>query len=66
LTLDILLQFIDILRDTTESVISTKKASLDIDALVAALRLVNNFNKHIKTTLITSRYVGKIANKEDI
>lgn len=137
--LDILLQFIDILRDTTESLISTKNAQLDIDerlevlrgqiftealnvlvvepsklyasmvqyslegmsinftftqdglqgldnllaqkydllitslestrlngdALVAALRLVNNFNKHIKIILITSRDADKIANKDD-
>lgn len=138
-TLDILLQFIDILRDTTESLISMENAPLDIDerlevlrgqvfteafnvlvvepsrlyasmiqyslegmsinftftqdglqglnnllaqkydllitslessrlngdALVAALRLVHNFNKHIKTILITSREVDKIANKDD-
>lgn len=138
-TLDILLKFIDVLRDTTESLIATKTIPLDInerleflrgqvfaeglnvlviepsklyasiveyslegmsinfaftqdglqglenllnhkydllitslestrlngDALVAALRLVHNFNKHIKTILITSYDVDKIANKDD-
>ncbi len=138
-TLDILLKFIDVLRDTTESLLVTKKIPLDIserlevlrgqvfteglnvlviepsklyasvveyslegmsinftftqdglqgldyllnhkydllitslestrlngDALVAALRLVHNFNKHIKTILITSRDIDKIANKDD-
>ena len=138
-TLEVLLKFIDILRDTVEELISTKSAPLDIDerldvlraqiftesfnilvvepsklyasmvqyslegisinftftqdglqaldnllaqkydllitslestrlngdALVAALRLVHNFNKKIKTVLITSRSVDKISNKDD-
>jgi len=138
-TLDILLKFIDILRDTVEALIETKTAPLDInerlevlrnqifteslnvlvvepsklyasmvqyslegisinftftqdglqglgnllsqkydllitslestrlngDALVAALRLMHNFNKNIKTILITSRTVDKIVNKDD-
>ena len=138
-TIEILLKFIDILRDTTESLVATKSAPLDVDerlnflrgqvytetlkvmvvepsnlyasmiehtlselpinftftrdglqaldsllinkydllitslessrlngdALVAALRLVHNFNKNIKTILITSRDISEISNKSD-
>ncbi len=138
-TIDILLKFIDVLRDTTDSLHETKNAPLDIDerlndlrsqvfnenlkvlvvepsklyaslieyslqglsinftfvdnglqaldhlllnkydllisslesprlngdALVAALRLVHNFNKKIKTVLITSQTRDKIANQAD-
>ena len=44
---------------------SLESSRLNGDALVAALRLVNNFNKHIKVILITSRSMDKIANKDD-
>lgn len=44
---------------------SLESSRLNGDALVAALRLVNNFNKHIKTILITSSAADKIANKDD-
>ncbi len=138
-TIDILLKFIDILRDTTDSLRETKSAPMDIDdrlmglraivfseslkvlvvepsklyaslieyslqglsinftfvdnglqaldylllnkydllisslesprlngdALVAALRLVHNFNKKIKTVLITSQSRDKIVNQND-
>ena len=138
-TVDILLKFIDILRDTIASLVATKEAPLDVDerleflrgevftesikvlivepsklyasmieyslqgmpidftvvtdglqaldnlllnkydllitslessrlngdALVAALRLVHNFNRKIKVILITSRDIAKIANKYD-
>lgn len=138
-TVDILLKFIDILRDTTASLIETKSAPLDVDerlgvlrelvfkesvnilvvetsklyaslveyslqklsvnftfnddglaaldnllfnkydvlitslecprlngdALVAALRLVHNFNKNIKVILVSSRARNQIANKDD-
>jgi len=139
LTIDLLLKFIDILRDTTASLIDTNTAPLDVDerleiirdevfserlkvlvvepsklyagmighsleglpisftftedgykaleylllnkydllitslessrlngdALVAALRLGHNFNRKIKTVLITSRAIDKISNKDD-
>lgn len=138
-TVDLLLKFIDILRDTTTSLAATKQAPLDVDerleflhgqvftksinvlvvepsklyvsmmehslqgmpidftfvsdglqaldnlllnkydllitslecsrlngdALVAALRLVHNFNRKIKTILITSHAISKISNKDD-
>ena len=138
-TVDILLKFIDILRDTTESLIESKTAPLDIDerldslrdlvfkesidvlvvepsklyaslieyslqnlsvnftfkddglpaldslllykydvlitslecprlngdALVAALRLVHNFNKDIKVILVSSRDKDQVTNKND-
>ena len=138
-TVDILLKFIDILRDTTDSLIEIKSAPLDVDerlgtlrelvfnesvnilvvetsklyaslveyslqqlsvnftfnddglaaldnllfnkydvlitslecprlngdALVAALRLLHNFNKNIKVILVSSRAENKIANKDD-
>ena len=138
-TIDILLKFIDVLRDTTDSLRESKSAPLDIDerlndlrskvfseslkvlvvepsklyaslieyslqglsinftfvdnglqaldhlllnkydllisslesprlngdALVAAMRLVNNFNKKIKAVLITSQSQDKIANQGD-
>lgn len=35
------------------------------DALVAALRLANNFNSKAKVILITSRTKDEIANNED-
>lgn len=137
-TVKILLKFIDVLRDTTDSLIETKAAPLDIDerlntlrelvfkervnilvvepsklyasliehslqelpvnftfnddglpaldsllinkydllitslecprlngdALVAALRLLHNFNKNIKVILVSSRTQDKIANKD--
>lgn len=44
---------------------SLESPRLNGDALVAALRLVRNFNQDIKTILITSRDVAKIANKDD-
>ena len=138
-TVDILLKFIDVLRDTTESLIQTKEAPLDVDerldalrdlvftesinilvvepsklyaslieyslstlpvnftfnndglpaldslllnkydllitslecprlngdALIAALRLVYNFNKDIKVILVSSRAQDKISNRDD-
>ena len=138
-SIDILLKFIDILRDTTDSLIETKTAPLDIDerlaslrevvfkesinilvvepskfyaslidyslntlsanftfiddglpaldnlllnkydllitslecprlngdALIAALRLIHNFNKHIKVILVSSRTEDKMKNKVD-
>ena len=44
---------------------SLESPRLNGDALVAALRLVRNFNRDIKTILITSRDTAKIANKQD-
>ncbi len=44
---------------------SLESPRLNGDALVAALRLVRNFNQDIKTILITSRDVAKIVNKDD-
>ena len=44
---------------------SLESSRLNGDALVAALRLVRNFNRDIKTILITSRDSSKIANKND-
>lgn len=38
---------------------------LNGDALVAALRLVRNFNKKIKVILVSSRGLDKVANKDD-
>jgi len=38
---------------------------LNGDALVAALRMVNNFNKKIKVILVSSRGLDKVANKDD-
>jgi HPt (histidine-containing phosphotransfer) domain-containing protein/CheY-like chemotaxis protein len=138
-TVDLLLKFIDILRDTTDSLIESKSSPLDIDerlgalrdlvfkerinilvvepsklyaslieyslqslsvnftfkedgfpaldslllnkydllitslecprlngdALIAALRLVNNFNKKIKVILVSSRDKDKITNQDD-
>lgn len=138
-TIDILLKFIDVLRDTTDSLIETKTAPLDIDerlnslrdlvfkeninvlvvepsklyaslieyslqtlpvnftfkddglpaldsllhnkydllitslecprlngdALIAALRLINNFNKKIKVILVSSQAQDKISNKDN-
>lgn len=138
-TVEILLKFIDVLRDATESLIETKSAPLDVDerlgalrelvfkeqinilvvepsklyaslieyslqalpvnftfkedglpaldnlllnkydllitslecprlngdALIAALRLVHNFNKKIKVILVSSRAKDKIENKDD-
>lgn len=37
---------------------------LNGDALVAALRLLHNFNKNIKVILVSSRTQDKIANKD--
>lgn len=37
---------------------------LNGDALTAAVRLLHNFNKHIKVILITSRVPDQINNKE--
>ena len=138
-TVDILLKFIDVLRDTTDSLIETETSPLDIDerldalrdlvfkeninvlvvepsklyaslieyslqtlqvnftfegdglpaldslllnkydllitslecprlngdALIAALRLINNFNKKIKVILVSSQSQDKIANKDN-
>lgn len=44
---------------------SLESTRLNGDALVAALRLVHNFNRKIKTILITSRSKDKILNKDD-
>jgi len=44
---------------------SLESTCLNGDALVAALRLTHNFNKNIKTILITSRIADKITNKDD-
>lgn len=44
---------------------SLESSRLNGDALVAALRLLHNFNKSIKVVLITSRAIDKIANKDD-
>ncbi|MCW8988132.1 MAG: Hpt domain-containing protein, partial [Gammaproteobacteria bacterium] len=44
---------------------SMESPRLNGDALVAALRLVHNFNKGINVVLITSRAQDKIANKHD-
>ena len=44
---------------------SLESPRLNGDALVAALRLVHNFNKGIKVVLITSRTKDKIVNKDD-
>lgn len=44
---------------------SLESPRLNGDALVAALRLVRNYNRDIKTILITSRDTAKIANKHD-
>lgn len=38
---------------------------LNGDAVVAALRLVHNFNKDIEVVLITSRVKESITNKDD-
>ena len=44
---------------------SLESPRLNGDALVAALRLMRNFNQDIKTILVTSRDASKIANKDD-
>lgn len=44
---------------------SLESTRLNGDALVAALRLVHNFNRKIKVVLITSRTKNKIVNKDD-
>lgn len=44
---------------------SLENARLNGDALVAALRLLHNYNRDIKTVLITSRAPNKIANRDD-
>ena len=44
---------------------SFESSRLNGDALVAALRLVHNFNRKIKVILITSQAKDKIVNKDD-
>jgi len=46
-------------------VTSLESSRLNGDALVAALRLLHNFNRNIKTVLITSHDLSKIPNKSD-
>lgn len=61
------LQALENLLNTKYDVLiaSMESPRLNGDALVAALRLVHNFNKDIKVILITSRAREKIANQGD-